>query len=162
MLWKSLSDVAGRGAAIVQCVCFMDVFSNHVLQIQQCIGPSMLPTFNIRGDILVTERLSVKLGKIRVGDVVMARSPSDPRMVVCKRILGLEGDTITVVSDKGGSAKVKIPKGHVWLQGDNFHKSRDSREYGPVPSALLQGRVFYRIWPPQGWGFVGRIPSQSV
>jgi Signal peptidase, peptidase S26 len=35
----------------------------------------------------------------------------------------------------------QVPRGHVWLQGDNLLLSRDSREYGPVPLALLRGRV---------------------
>ena len=36
---------------------------------------------------------------------------------------------------------VRVPRGHVWLQGDNQSISRDSREYGPVPLALLRGRA---------------------
>jgi signal peptidase I len=40
---------------------------------------------------------------------------------------------------------VKIPKGHVWLEGDNKHDSHDSRYYGPVPSSMLQGRVVMRV-----------------
>jgi signal peptidase I len=46
----------------------------------------------------------------------------------------------------------QVPKGHVWLQGDNAYNSTDSRHYGPIPYALIQGKVFYRIWPPEGWG----------
>ena len=40
---------------------------------------------------------------------------------------------------------VQIPKGHVWLQGDNTLNSTDSRAYGPVPYNLLQGRVFLKV-----------------
>ncbi len=40
-----------------------------------------------------------------------------------------------------------VPKGHVWLQGDNYHNSTDSRHYGPIPYSLLRGKVFYKIWP---------------
>jgi Signal peptidase, peptidase S26 len=40
---------------------------------------------------------------------------------------------------------VKIPKGHVWLQGDNMANSNDSRDYGAVPEAILKGRVLARI-----------------
>jgi hypothetical protein len=39
----------------------------------------------------------------------------------------------------------QVPKGHVWLQGDNAYNSTDSRHYGPVPYALIQGKVFYRV-----------------
>lgn len=56
----------------------------------------------------------------------------------------------------GGS--VQVPKGHVWLQGDNFHNSTDSREYGAVPYAVLRGRVVCKIWPPWAVGWVERKP----
>ncbi|KAL9259380.1 Mitochondrial ATP-independent inner membrane protease subunit 1b-like protein [Drosera capensis] len=39
---------------------------------------------------------------------------------------------------------VIVPKGHVWVQGDNVYESRDSCTFGAVPYALLQGRVFWR------------------
>lgn len=42
----------------------------------------------------------------------------------------------------------QIPRGHVWLEGDNPENSMDSRNYGPVPAALVQGRVVGRVWPP--------------
>ena len=39
---------------------------------------------------------------------------------------------------------VQVPDGHVWLQGDNLPNSTDSRHYGPVPLALIRGKVFYK------------------
>ncbi len=40
---------------------------------------------------------------------------------------------------------LEVPKGHVWLVGDNSEDSYDSRDFGPIPYALLQSRVFYRV-----------------
>jgi inner membrane protease subunit 1 len=40
---------------------------------------------------------------------------------------------------------VHIPRGHVWLTGDNLSNSTDSRAYGPVPVALLKGKVLARV-----------------
>jgi len=42
---------------------------------------------------------------------------------------------------------MKVPEGHVWLQGDNISNSIDSRDYGPVPEAILSGRVLVRVRP---------------
>lgn len=42
----------------------------------------------------------------------------------------------------------KIPKGHVWIEGDNKLLSNDSRNFGPVPVGLIHGIVEARIWPP--------------
>jgi hypothetical protein len=40
--------------------------------------------------------------------------------------------------DRG--AVVRVPAGHVWREGDNPLDSHDSRAYGAVPAALVQGR----------------------
>lgn len=40
----------------------------------QCIGPSMMPTFNPRGDVTLVEHVSVWTRNIQIGDVVLARS----------------------------------------------------------------------------------------
>ncbi len=53
----------------------------------------MMPTFNPRGDIALLEHVTVWSGRVAVGDVVLARSAQNPRHMVCKRVLGLEGDT---------------------------------------------------------------------
>lgn len=43
------------------------------------------------------------------------------------------------------SAHVRIPRGHVWLAGDNLSNSTDSRAYGPVAVGLLKGKVLARV-----------------
>ena len=56
----------------------------------------MMPTFNPRGDVALLEHVSVWSGLgggVAPGDVVLARSAQNPRHMVCKRVLGLEGDT---------------------------------------------------------------------
>jgi hypothetical protein len=48
----------------------------------------------------------------------------------------------------------------VWLQGDNTRNSNDSRHYGPLPVAMLRGRVCYRIWPPREVGPIRAEPER--
>ena len=134
----------------------------------------MLPTLAARGDIVLAESLSVRAGRLRVGDVVVARSPTNPRHTVCKRVLGLGGDVVEVGEPcspspspspsrslvSGGthppatSGGIVVPRGHAWLQGDNLLNSTDSRSYGPVPVALVRARVYFRAWPPSRAGRV--------
>ena len=38
-----------------------------------------------------------------------------------------------------------VPAGHVWVEGDNPDNSSDSRAYGPIPLAMVQARVFYKV-----------------
>ena len=48
--------------------------------------------------------------------------------------MGLPGDRIQVAA-MGEQKEVLVPRGHVWLEGDNKAASHDSRHYGPVPAA---------------------------
>jgi len=43
------------------------------------------------------------------------------------------------------SMPFQVPRGHVWLEGDNLENSSDSRTYGPVPYGLLRSRVLYKV-----------------
>ena len=69
----------------------------------------MLPTFNARGDVVLVEHISVTAGWIQVG-VVIARSVQNPRHIVCKRVLGLEGDTVSVQppNKPGSTHRIKV------------------------------------------------------
>ncbi|KLO06776.1 LexA/Signal peptidase [Schizopora paradoxa] len=124
----------------------------HVL-FSKVNGPSMLPTMSVTGDWVLEENLTTHIPSLRPlkrGDIVVATSPFNPRAHICKRVLGLPGDIICV--DPTGeyapsTEHVLIPKGHLWLVGDNASMSRDSRTYGPVPMALVRGRVIARYWP---------------
>lgn len=40
---------------------------------------------------------------------------------------------------------LKIPKGHVWLLGDNPNWSKDSRHFGAVPYGLIRGRAWFKV-----------------
>jgi mitochondrial inner membrane protease subunit 1 len=109
----------------------------------------MMPTLNPRGDVLLTEYLSPRLSLLKAGDVVVATKPNDGTVSVIKRIRGMEGDRIWVRPRGSPHAEeVVVPRGHVWLEGDNPHQSTDSREYGPVPLGLVRGRIVARFWPP--------------
>jgi mitochondrial inner membrane protease subunit 1 len=116
-------------------------------------GPSMEPTIGDRGEYVIENTLSYKLrpDSIARGDLVTLRSPLDPFRIVCKRVIGLAGDVICV--DPTGQMApsiehVIVPKGHVWLCGDNAAMSRDSRQYGPVSIALIQGKLMARVSMP--------------
>lgn len=42
---------------------------------------------------------------------------------------------------------VVVPRGHVWVEGDNAANSLDSRQYGPIPLGLIRSRAVLRLWP---------------
>jgi hypothetical protein len=57
---------------------------------------------------------------------------------------------------------LQVPPGHIWLQGDNLTMSRDSREYGPVPLAMLKGRVMLQVGGVKGGTCMIDYPFASV
>ena len=96
--------------------------------------PVPIPFLRIRGDLILLEHFSVFAKTIKVGktshcmrqlcaemslvhnlttipgDVVTAHSVQNPRHIVCKRVLGLEGDTVKVPwsSTNGPARTVKV------------------------------------------------------
>lgn len=58
-------------------------------------GPSMLPTLNLTGDVVIAEHVSHRVGKLTRGDLILVRSPENPNRTVTKRIVGIEGDRVS-------------------------------------------------------------------
>jgi signal peptidase I len=83
----------------------------------------MSPTVR-HGDRLLVRRVR-RPDDVRGGDVVLARFPSRPELLVVKR------------------AVRTVPGGH-WVEGDNPLVADDSRAFGP---AVVVGRVVLRLWP---------------
>jgi signal peptidase I len=93
------------------------------------------------------------------GDVVVCEHPLREG-TVCKRIVALPGDEV-IVPRRPTPTKVRIPDGHVWLEGDNKDNSTDSRSYGPVPAPLILGVVRLRLWPLRGEALIKRHCSNT-
>ncbi|XP_044953657.1 mitochondrial inner membrane protease subunit 1 isoform X2 [Hordeum vulgare subsp. vulgare] len=156
--WRQIAGEAISGGLLVaQGLCAVHVVSEHVLGVVLPRGPSMLPALNMAGDVLLSDKVSPRYGRVGPGDVVLLVSPEDPRKVVIKRVLGMEGDAVTYPVDAGNtdaSKTVVVPQGHIWVQGDNIYASKDSRQFGPVPYGLVKGKMSYRIWPPTRIGSI--------
>lgn len=68
----------------------------------------------------------------------------------------MPGDFVLVASPnaEGGAGRmVQVPEGHCWIVGDNLVWSRDSRIFGPVPLALVTGKVLAKVT------FKGLVPK---
>jgi signal peptidase I len=130
----------------------------------------------------LSQRISRLTSGINVGDVIVVEHP-EREGTVCKRVLGLPGDLIlrpkfssgehrdllkkfentngTDVEDSSvaflnESTLEIVPDSHLWVEGDNSTNSADSRNYGSVPSALVVGKVWFRVWPLRGDALIVR------
>jgi len=112
------------------------------------------------------ETVYFPVGTPRFGDVVVFHAPGRDARDFVKRVIGVEGDTIAlrngVVYINGrpldepyilalpagqNMEPVTVPRGQVFVMGDNRPASNDSRAWGPVPISQLVGRVWVRYWP---------------
>ncbi|CAE8603920.1 unnamed protein product [Polarella glacialis] len=156
--WPLVTEAGGFGVRWLQLVGLLHCVQEYGIDFSTTVGASMIPVFNSSGDVLLFERFSHRMVGWGRGEVVVATSPKDPDARICKRILGLPGDRV-MMGEAADSREVVVPRGHVWLQGDNRAASHDSRHYGPVPVGLLQGKVRAKLWPPTEIGPIRRNMS---
>ena len=149
-----------------------------IAQPNQVKGASMQPSF-YDGDYIITSKITYKFRHPQRGDVIVLKSPKNPDIDYIKRIIGLPGDKILVESTnvyingqiikesyisaptnlwetgflKEGVPFV-VPRGYVFVMGDNRPRSSDSREFGPIPIESVIGVVKYRYYPPKKTGWI--------
>jgi signal peptidase I len=119
-------------------------------------SPSMNPTVH-RGDKL----LVLKTHSASRNDIVVFHAPRKGAggATVVKRVIGIEGDRLEAIDGhlyRNGLvvhepwvhdhpttdlATIRVPKGHVYVLGDQRLNSLDSRTYGPIPRSALVGTV---------------------
>ncbi|EGC35415.1 hypothetical protein DICPUDRAFT_78858 [Dictyostelium purpureum] len=139
---KNLFDGRALLMLVVKITLVNYLIRYYILDFTYCQGSSMQPTIN-SGAVLLINRLT---RDFQVNDLVTAISPTTGDYNICKRIKFVEGDTILFHSDTG-TVLFTIPKGYVWIEGDNPSTSKDSRSYGPIPKRLLTGKVILRLNP---------------
>ncbi|CAI5760035.1 unnamed protein product [Candida verbasci] len=120
-------------------------FTNHIIQPYCINGFSMTPTFN-NNDIVLVKKYNMKSSNLTKGDIIMFRSPENPEKLLTKRIKGLQNEIIIPKKDYPKN-QVKIPRNHLWVEGDNEFHSIDSNKFGPISQGLVVGKVLSVIWP---------------
>ena len=89
--------------ALVQTLALAHAINETAFEVTACVGPSMLPTLNQWGDVVLVDRTPFVptmccfangnngVGK---GDVVVSRSPTNPKHMVCKRVVAVGGERV--------------------------------------------------------------------
>jgi len=108
------------------------------------------------------------------GDVIVFRYPDDPSRDFIKRCVAVEGQTVEIrdkvlfvdgkaqvepyiihsddrilpkeVSARDNFGPTVVPKGHIFMMGDNRDNSHDSRFWGPLALNLIKGKAMILYW----------------
>lgn len=114
------------------------------------------------------------------GDIVIIRKDSfDAEKPIVKRVIAVEGQEIDINFETGAvtvdgvvleedyireptrsrldfQGPVTVPKGHVFVMGDNRNHSADSRyeKIGMVDVRSILGRAYFRVYPFSQIGFL--------
>jgi len=151
------------------CLTAAICLNDKLIEIVSVNGPSMLPTlsptYHETGgkDYLLLSKWA-PTRKLKRGDIVSFYTPHKPDMLGIKRVVALEGDLVEVDGRRmakdevaGGRSvyhenmrmkiMVPVPKGHVWVEGDNWRKSKDSNDYGAISKGLINGKAVCVLWP---------------
>ena len=175
---KILREVLWFAGLIVAVV----ILHNFIFQAFYVSGSSMEPDFH-DGDYLIISKLPVTfhnlLSKnkdldVERGQVLVFKSPQNPRVFFIKRVIGLPGDRVVI---KDGAIKIYneenpnglelhedyidnsqstlgdidevVEEGKLFVLGDNrsLNGSYDSREWGQLPQNNVTGVATLKIMP---------------
>ena len=141
-----------------------------LLPVLRIYGTSMTPTLD-NGQIVV----SVKTGELEPGDVVAFYYNNK---ILIKRVICGSGDWVDIQRDGTvlvngqvldepyltekalGTCDIElpyqVPDGRVFVMGDHRETSVDSRStsVGCLAQEQIVGRIFFRVWPLNEFGFV--------
>ena len=151
--------------ALITCVVIFSFF----IRLIDVRGTSMNPTLN-NGDKMLVSGLFYEP---KAGDVVVfKKNEYDPERALVKRVIATEGQVINMDFDRGivyvdgvpleedyimelTTNKIDfigpqtVPKGCVFVMGDNRNASTDSRkkEIGMVDTRLILGKAYAVVYP---------------
>ncbi|UNI19478.1 hypothetical protein JDV02_005660 [Purpureocillium takamizusanense] len=174
----------------LKATCLAHLAFTHLVQLSPASGPSMLPTFSVHGDWIAADMTARRGGgisssssgdssggggsgsgsggaynRLRVGDLVLYKIPISDSQHGVKRLVGLPGDYVSLGTpgEDGEEQMIQVPQGHCWIVGDNLPASRDSRQFGPLPLALVQGKIIAKVlpWRERHWIRNGLDPVPS-
>ena len=141
------ADVVAFAPSLVQFGALIASAQNYALSVMQCVGPSMLPTLGISGDVVLMWPTASGLIQPQLGDVVICASPTDPTSTVCKRITGLHDDFVHLATRIDG-----VTDGHPAAHLRARHCVRRvlaAKSFAPlVPVGVLHARTFLLLVLP--------------
>lgn len=132
--------------------------SRKLLVRDHSMEPALRP-----GDRLLLDPLAYRDARPRRGDVVVIHDPAEPERLLVKRVVGTPGDFVRITTEgaqwigaratgvgtppAGALEELEVPLEHLFVLSDRPARTRDSRQFGPVPMRSVRGRVWFRYYP---------------
>lgn len=136
-------------------------------------GFSMEPTLR-NGEHVLVNKLLFRVQPPADGEIVVLRPPIlGTNEFFIKRVVATGGQTVRMANglvyvngrlqpepylvfhDHANYPLRRVPRGYVFVLGDNRPDSYDSRIFGVVSDASLQGQAFFGFWPLSEIGVLG-------
>ena len=154
---------------LVAAALFISTLINsQVLSLATVKEVSMQDTL-YENQTLVINRLAYRNRQPRTGDIIVFYDINEDRQLI-KRLIAVEGDQVEIKDGKvfvnGEELKedyikdgytpqgvnpeysnLVVPKGYVYVLGDNRKNSRDSRSIGPIEVERITGKAIFRFYP---------------
>lgn len=121
------------------------------------VGSSMEPAL-LDGDRVLVDVWTLRQRAPRPGEIVLFEGLRPGEAPLVKRVAEPPAALPGTVGGHSVAGRREAPERSVWVLGDQRQRSRDSREFGPVPLERIVGRVVLRYWPPSR---AGAVPPTS-
>jgi signal peptidase I len=163
-LWSALSWVRDLAFSVLIAVILI-VFIYQPVKVE---GTSMMPTLTDQERIFINKfTYHYGLGNIERGDMVVFWYPLDQSKSYIKRVIGVPGDLVKIVSgqvyvndrllpeeyvpeeyrDRVSWGPERIPRERYFVLGDHRSSSNDSRAWGFVDRKYIYGKAVFVYWP---------------
>lgn len=154
-------------AAIVAWLC------NHFIIMNAIVPSGSMENTIANPSRIISLRFAYWFSDPQRGDVVIFDPPDGDECYYVKRIIGLPGETITIINGdvyvndssipldepylkepaRGSFGPYEIPDGCYFVMGDNRNHSKDARFWDNtyVPRKSIHAKTIFSYWPHFSW-----------